>query len=455
MDITGLGGTGGLRGADPDLGPFAAIGRGMGLSVTSGIRPGDTTISGNKSYHSSGDAIDMGGPMGGMRRFAGTMFSRFGGRLRELISPWSELGIKDGRPYRYSGAIQAQHSGGNAHVHVAYTGPFGDGIGQAASAARAAGFRGRDLVTAVAIAGPESSYRNSARLVTGQEDSRGMWQINTLAHPWARSMDLTNPNVAARAAHRVWRQAGGFGPWTAFSSGSYRSFMDRARAAVSGGGSPSSGGVTPRTTPGGTRWAGSGGGGNVPSSLPGGGSQTNMALGMARVNVERAQAQHGDNLGAYIKTLKDEREIHRRRLKAVNKALRRKRLGPKARTALLEEKAELIGTIGDLTDNIKEYKADAAGGATTITQAEALEAGVAPDTGGGDGGTPAPDPNIARLVELKEEERLRDLRIEKLLETQGPQILAAFTAMFNSSIGGSLGLGGMQAAGIPGQLARY
>jgi TP901 family phage tail tape measure protein len=239
----------GLRGADFDLAPFARIGASAGLSVTSGIRPGSITSTGNQSFHATGDAIDMGGSMGGMRRAATVIRNLFGSRIRELISPFPELGIKDGRPFRYSAGIQAQHSGGNAHVHVAYTGPFGDGIGQAASAARAAGFRGNDLLTAIAIAGPESGYRNSARLVTSAEDSRGMWQINTYAHPWARGLNLADPNVAARAARRVWREAGGFGPWTAFSSGTYRSYLDDARAALGGGssgGGASSGGSAAR-----------------------------------------------------------------------------------------------------------------------------------------------------------------------------------------------------------------
>lgn len=119
-----------LAGADPDLYPFAAMASSMGLRTSSGIRPGAVTSSGNQSYHATGDAIDELGSMSAMRRYAVRLFKNFGGRLRELISPWPELGIKDGRPYRYSSQIQAEHSGSKAHVHVAYTGPFGDGEGQ-------------------------------------------------------------------------------------------------------------------------------------------------------------------------------------------------------------------------------------------------------------------------------------------------------------------------------------
>jgi TP901 family phage tail tape measure protein len=242
------GGSGaGLMGADFDLAPFARIGASMGLQTTSGLRPGSVTSSGNRSYHASGDAIDMSGPPSAMMRFARTMKGLFGSRLAELIYTPMGAGIHNGRSHVFSGDVAADHYD---HVHVAYTGPFGDGIGQAASAARGAGFRGDDLLTAIAIAGPESGYRNSARLVTSQEDSRGMWQINTLAHPWARGLNLRDANVAARAARRVWREAGGFSPWTAYSSGSYRSYLDDAARAVGGGGSSGGGGGGGRRTPG-------------------------------------------------------------------------------------------------------------------------------------------------------------------------------------------------------------
>lgn len=71
-----------------------------------------------------------------------------------------------------------------------------------------------------------------------------MWQINTLAHPWARKLNLTNSVVGARAARRVWQQAGrSWRPWTGYTSGAYLRFMDQARRAViaSRGGASASG----------------------------------------------------------------------------------------------------------------------------------------------------------------------------------------------------------------------
>jgi hypothetical protein len=51
----------------------------------------------------------------------------FGSRLRELIYTPGGVGIKDGRPFQYTGQVAADHFD---HVHVAYTGPFGDGPGR-------------------------------------------------------------------------------------------------------------------------------------------------------------------------------------------------------------------------------------------------------------------------------------------------------------------------------------
>jgi hypothetical protein len=122
-----LGASGGLDGADPDLAPFAAIGARFGLSVSSGLRPGSITSSGNQSYHSSGDALDLSGSPAGMMSTFRFLKSAFGPQLRELIYTPGGVGIKDGRPFRYSGKVAADH---HDHVHVAFTGPFGDGPGK-------------------------------------------------------------------------------------------------------------------------------------------------------------------------------------------------------------------------------------------------------------------------------------------------------------------------------------
>jgi 3D (Asp-Asp-Asp) domain-containing protein len=126
---------GNLMGARSSLAPFAAIGAGYGLQVTSGKRPGSITSSGNVSYHSTGEAIDMSGGAAAMMDYAKWMKAKYGKRLAELIYTPMGLGIKNGRPFKYTGQVAADHFD---HVHVALdTGKpgVGDGLGKFRSTA--------------------------------------------------------------------------------------------------------------------------------------------------------------------------------------------------------------------------------------------------------------------------------------------------------------------------------
>lgn len=215
------GGSGaGLMGADMDLGPFARIGAGMGLRVSSGLRPGSITSSGNKSYHSSGDAIDMAGSPGGMMRFFKTMRGMFGSRLRELIYTPGGVGIKDGRPFQYSGQVAADHYD---HVHVAYTGPFGDGIGDMRNLWTRAGGRASAANMAAAIAMAESGGRRHPRDNINADGSvdRGPWQINSVHG----ALSTHDPLGNARAAVRISNNGRNWRPWATFNSGAYRAFL--------------------------------------------------------------------------------------------------------------------------------------------------------------------------------------------------------------------------------------
>lgn len=91
-----------------------------GLHMISGFRPGATTLSGNRSYHSMGRAVDY--PPN--RALALWIRSKFGSATKELITPWNELNLHNGRPHRYTGAVWNQHNfaGGNAHDHWAMDG---------------------------------------------------------------------------------------------------------------------------------------------------------------------------------------------------------------------------------------------------------------------------------------------------------------------------------------------
>jgi hypothetical protein len=106
----------------------------------------------------------------------------------------------------------------------------------AARAASAAGWSGEDLVTAVAVAGAESSYRPAARNPSG---ASGLWQILPSAHPekFAGGVDWANPVTNAAMAYAVWVEAGrSWRPWVAYTSGAYTRFVPSAREAVAAAG---------------------------------------------------------------------------------------------------------------------------------------------------------------------------------------------------------------------------
>jgi tape measure domain-containing protein len=114
-EIGSIGGAGGAMG-------WAAMralisGRFPGLGMISGFRPGARTLTGNRSYHSVGRAVDY--PP--VRALAQWIRGTFGAKTKELITPWQDLNLWNGKPHRYHGAVWNQHNfaGGNAHVHWA------------------------------------------------------------------------------------------------------------------------------------------------------------------------------------------------------------------------------------------------------------------------------------------------------------------------------------------------
>jgi len=106
-----------------------------------------------------------------------------------------------------------------------------------------AGFRGRDLAVAVAVAMAESGGDTRIPGDTGIQDrtwspSVGLWQIRSLHadRGTGRMRDeLANvrPAVNARHARAIWRERGGsFAAWSAYTNGSYRQYLDVARRAA-------------------------------------------------------------------------------------------------------------------------------------------------------------------------------------------------------------------------------
>jgi hypothetical protein len=395
MLFPSLGGfSGGLDGANAFMAPFASLGSSMGLHLTAGRNHHSTmTTSGNVSYHSYGDAIDEAGPAPAMHRYAQALYSRFGGRLRELISPWPELGIKDGHPFRYDAATQAQHSGANAHVHVAYA-PSGDGIGQTIQAAYAEGLRGEQLVDMVAIAGRESGFNPGAMNLKPPDHSIGLWQINQLAHhgEFGTDAQLKNPRTNAHAMAVLLRARPSMMDWNHAGGPLGGTNVAQARAAVqrflssrgsggssggsSGGGSKSGGGKSgssgPKTKtftavvsnpltgkPGGTVSALGGG----PALLSPSEAAGTYGGGMDAAELQRVRA--GDNPAKLLAATNKEIKLKSARLKKLQKTLKG-RLTAATRSTFTQEATTLIGELRDLRSFARALGKSVKGGARHV-----------------------------------------------------------------------------------------
>jgi Lysozyme like domain len=101
---------------------------------------------------------------------------------------------------------------------------------QIATHAAAAGFRGADLQTSVAVALAESGGNPAAHNLSSREDSRGLWQINVRAHPELAG-NLFDPATNARAARAVLRKQG-WRAWSVFTNGKFVLYMPTAGVAV-------------------------------------------------------------------------------------------------------------------------------------------------------------------------------------------------------------------------------
>jgi phage-related protein len=111
-----LGGAQGGQGWKWEVGTVEAAFPGTGVYST--FRPGAVTLSGNRSYHAIGRAVDF----EPKRAVAEWIAKTYGKNTLELITPWRDLMLWHGKPHKYSRAIEAQHGvfGNNAHIHWAY-----------------------------------------------------------------------------------------------------------------------------------------------------------------------------------------------------------------------------------------------------------------------------------------------------------------------------------------------
>nr|WP_221382775.1 hypothetical protein [Actinoplanes polyasparticus] len=121
-----------------------------GIRVLSKDRPGARTLSGNVSYHSRRRAVDF----EPSEELARLWNERYKARTKELISPYQQYNIHNGKRHTYTGRVWRQHSfaGGNAHDHIAMAngGVIGEpvaGVGLRSGSSYSFGEKGPETVT--------------------------------------------------------------------------------------------------------------------------------------------------------------------------------------------------------------------------------------------------------------------------------------------------------------------
>jgi len=399
--IPGIGGkVGSLMGASSALKPFAALGAQFGLHVSSGLRPGAVTSSGNTSYHASGRAIDLAngrGPDAAKLAAFKALKSRYGSQLAELIYTPGGVGIKNGQPFRYTGQVAADHYD---HVHVAFAGGNtalgqagnrgdgfgrfgGDGIGDVARLARGAGFKGNALITAIAVAGAESGFRSKAsnRNSNGSID-RGYWQINSVHG----NQSTFSPTGNARAAFNISSGGSNWRPWVTYNTGAYRRYLNQARAAagsISGSATKAGGGGASST-------AGAAATAQKVNPLDQKLANADLAIEQAKrgpITIGRgAGARKISSAMQQVAALSAKRRLVGARIRSIRKALKGK-LSPTKRLALTQELTQRLQEHAQLGTDVAGLMAPATTGG---------DGGSIADVGGGGGGDGS-DPNQALI----------------------------------------------------------
>lgn len=110
--------------------------------------------------------------------------------------------------------------------------PSGAG-GVVAKAAYDAGFRGDNLVVAIAVSHAESGWNPAATNAnTNGSTDYGLWQINSVHAALLAHGDWHDPRFNASVAFQIWSDAHGWSPWVTYWSGSYAQYMPAARVVV-------------------------------------------------------------------------------------------------------------------------------------------------------------------------------------------------------------------------------
>lgn len=114
---------------------------------------------------------------------------------------------------------------------------------QIANLAKSAGWKGQDLITAVAVALGESGGRTDAKGDTTLTNatwgpSIGLWQIRSLNAERGKGTtrdEMLNYDPAANAKHAYsLYKASGFQPWSVYNTGAYKKHIGTATTAAGG-----------------------------------------------------------------------------------------------------------------------------------------------------------------------------------------------------------------------------
>lgn len=90
-----------------------------------------------------------------------------------------------------------------------------------------AGFKGAALDTIVAIAYAESTFNTDAKSPPNWDGSidRGLYQINSKAHPDVSNTCAYDATCSSAAAYRISSGGSNFIPWTTYTSGKYKQYL--------------------------------------------------------------------------------------------------------------------------------------------------------------------------------------------------------------------------------------
>lgn len=100
---------------------------------------------------------------------------------------------------------------------------------QVAHYAYDAGFRGKALVTAVAVAGAESTFNTSA--ISPADTCFGLWQIDE-THDIGNTSALLNPSFNASMAYSISDHGTNWRAWSTYTNGSYLRYWSSAETAA-------------------------------------------------------------------------------------------------------------------------------------------------------------------------------------------------------------------------------